>query len=232
LRGCINLLPPPYNELILKNPDLLLEGGAGTTGDWFGASDATDQLNTEGRHFLDGCEGTVLDVGCGSRPASDCAIDVVAPPSHVPNYVVAHAARLPFLAKTYDVVYSAFVIEHLLQPAEFIISCCRIARSKVVILTDNGEWLGFKAFRMLNRGCLFHRQHTHLWTQTYLANLALRLGLDSHVDCVNSSTSWYTTWAAKIGRVPRIGPWWFNALRLEIDVSQSSPVDMSAMVVL
>jgi SAM-dependent methyltransferase len=116
----------------------------------------------------------ILDIGCGVHPTGTVNVDVYVPDPLPNNFLLAAADRLPFLAKTFDVVTSRYVIEHLTDPAEFIRRCLRLARREVVIVTDNGDWLGEIALRILGTGRIYHPEHTHKWSVEYLRNLCGR----------------------------------------------------------
>lgn len=217
--GVLNFLPPPLDQLVEKSPFGVVDFWNTRRETWLGGPDCSHAgIAEDGDRFLGSCAGTVLDVGCGKSPASDCAMDIFIPQPRVRNFILAEAERLPFKAKSYDMVYSGFVIEHTLRPTDFILSLCRIARSRVVLTTDNGEWLGVFAFRLLNRGFLFHDEHMHLWNVPYLENLCRRLGLKAKVTLLNNSATWYTRWLAALKKIPRFGMCCLNTIRVEIDL--------------
>lgn len=78
-----------------------------------------------------------LDVGCGSRPTGDINVDFFTGgwnaqegdqkngefmnPHSIPNLVVAHAARLPFIDGCFDVVFSSHVVEHVSKPLKMLL---------------------------------------------------------------------------------------------------------------
>jgi len=220
VQGVPNFLMPPLDELVAKNPFGVVDFWNTRRETWFGGPDCSAEgMDDHGERFLVPCKGTVLDVGCGKGPASDCAVDIFIPKPRVTNFILADAEHLPFKAKSYDVVHSSFVIEHTLRPADFILSLCRIARSRVVLTTDNGEWLGILAFRLLNRGFLFHEEHMHLWPHPYLQNLCRRLGLEAKIDLLNCSRTWFTRWLAALGKIPRFGVCCLNTIRVDIRLS-------------
>jgi SAM-dependent methyltransferase len=126
------------------------------------------------------CE--ILDIGCGSRPTGSINVDAYMPEPLPPNFILASAERLPFAAKSFDVVRSRYVIEHLTEPTSFIRDCLRLARSEVEIVTDNGDWLGEIAFRLLGRGRIFHPEHVYKWSAEYLLNLCKRIDADVAAD--------------------------------------------------
>ena len=122
-----------------------------------------------------------LDIGCGARASGTVNIDVYVPDPLPPNFVLAAADQLPFLAKTFDRVVSRYVIEHVTEPAQFITACLRLARQEVDVLTDNGDWIGELAFRLIGRGRIFHPEHVYKWSAEYLRNLCARFDVESVV---------------------------------------------------
>ena len=220
VNDCPNFLPPPLDALVAQDPFGVTDRWNRSRCTWYGAaSNADEGMLPDGHRFIEGCQGTILDIGCGRNPASDCAVDVFMPRTRPEHFALAQAEQLPFKPKSFDVVHAAFVIEHTLRPTDFILALCRIARSRVIFTTDNGEWLGIFAFRLLNRGFLFHDEHMHLWTVPYIANLCRRLELKTQVTLLNNSKTWFTRWFAALGRVPRLKFWFRNTIRVEIDLA-------------
>jgi len=79
----------------------------------------------------------ILDLGCGNRKYKGAVgVDI----NHKSDANIIHDLNkfpYPFSDKSYDIVYSSNTIEHLENPLQFLKECKRIAREKVVIITDN-----------------------------------------------------------------------------------------------
>jgi len=108
------------------------------------------------------------------------------------RFVMADGLRLPFRDRTFDVVHSSAVIEHVgslaRQPA-FVTECCRVARRAVFITTPNRwfpvefhtvlplvHWLPTEVFRTLmrrtGRGFFAEERNLNLMTASVLSSTA------------------------------------------------------------
>lgn len=159
---------------------------------------------------------TMLDVGCGGSAQGDFNVDVYIPNPLPQNFVLASAELLPFKDNAFDIVRSAYVIEHNLFPTEMIKEHFRVCRKMVKTYTDNSDWLGLVIFRILNTGSIFHDEHYFKWSKEYLNNLIDRLGFKGKVWLFNSSPSAIIKSIAILGNLPRIGPLFYRDLGVEI----------------
>lgn len=157
-----------------------------------------------------------LNIGCGERIEPGVNIDVYIPQNVPENFILASAEYLPFKENSFDIVRSSYVIEHLVNPAEFIKRQVAISKDKVVMITDNSEWLGDLWFRLVNNGRIFHDEHYYRWTVEYLKNLLTRLGFNSRVVACNLSLSYIVGALSKLGKIPRIGVWFYRDICAEI----------------
>lgn len=102
------------------------------------------------RHLPDG--GSVLDLGCGHASwlapelaaadvvvGADTDLHALRRNRALRHRVAARAEGLPFGAGTFDLVVSAFVLEHVERPAEALAEVHRVLRSggHLVFLTPN-----------------------------------------------------------------------------------------------
>lgn len=158
----------------------------------------------------------VLDVGCGDDYNGNVNVDVYIPTPLPPNFILASAERLPFKDNTFNIVRSAYVIEHCLYPVEFIREQIRVSKNIVKIFTDNSDWLGTIIYRILNTGSIFHDEHYFKWSKEYFSNLINRLGLKGSVKLFNSSPSFFVKFISFFGKLPRIGPIFYRDLFVEI----------------
>jgi len=163
-----------------------------------------------------GTKSIVLDVGCGDDARGDVNVDVYIPKPLPPNFLLASAELLPFKDNTFDIVRSAYVIEHNLFPVKMIKEHFRVCRKKVKIYTDNSDWLGVIVYRILNTGSIFHDEHYFKWSKEYFFNLLNRLGLEGRVALFNSSPSFFVKFLSFFGKLPRIGPFFYRDLYIEI----------------
>jgi len=91
----------------------------------------------------------MLDVGCGVRPKGDVNIDLFPgltvhrgckariEPGKIRNFIRADALHLPVRSKSFQIVYSNHVVEHVKDPVEFIREHLRVAKRKVIIITPH-----------------------------------------------------------------------------------------------
>lgn len=125
--------------------------------DYYKAAKAASlKINNSGLLYLQNKCATsskILDVGCGEgsrldtlskKPGSGVDVNSKAIkeakqqfPKH--HFQVADAAKLPFEDDTFDLVYSAYAIEHCLDPEKFVMEMFRVCKvgGEIVILTPN-----------------------------------------------------------------------------------------------
>lgn len=161
-------------------------------------------------------KGSVLDVGCGDVAKGDVNTDIYIPTPLPKNFVLATAEMLPFKDNSFDVVRSAYVIEHNLYPTEMVKEHYRVSRKKVEIFTDNSDWLGVYAYRILNVGSIFHDEHYFKWSVEYFRNLLNRIKFRGRVEVFNTSPSILVKLLSTFGRLPRIGVIFYRDLYAEI----------------
>lgn len=160
----------------------------------------------------------VLDIGCGSTPRGTVNMDVYVPHPIPPDFVLGSAELLPFSRRSFDLVTSHFVIEHVLEPARFIKSQVQCARKQVEIVTDNIEWIGDRWFRIFKTGRLFHDEHCYCWTKEYLDNLVRRLGYQGYTTgyVLPPTHSLIAALSDACVNLPRIGIFFVRYLRTVI----------------
>lgn len=161
-------------------------------------------------------KGIVLDVGCGDVAKGDVNTDVYFPSPLPVNFVLSTAERLPFKDNSYDVVRSGYVIEHNLYPTEMIKEHYRVCKKRVEIFTDNSDWLGVYAYRLLNVGSIFHDEHYFKWSIEYFRNILNRLNFKGKVQVFNTSPSILVKMISLFGKLPRIGVVFYRDLYVEI----------------
>jgi len=167
-------------------------------------------------------KGVVLDVGCGSKPTGDINLDVYLPDPIPQNFVLARASKLPFLEDSFDVVRSAYVIEHVLNPAQMIKEHVRVAKDKVIIYTDNCDWFGNIFMRLIGKGSIFHQEHYFKWSKEYLCNLINRLGFNCEVTYKDYSHALISKIFSWFGYIPGLKPFFFRDLKAVIYCSKKS----------
>jgi len=158
----------------------------------------------------------ILDIGCGNRQLGTINVDVFIPKNIPENFVLASAELMPFNNDAFDVVISTFVIEHLLDPADFIKETVRISRDRVIIITDNSDWWGNAWFRIIETGYIFHPDHCFKWSEEYFNNLIRRLGFNGKVRTLNLSTNLMIYLLSHLERIPRIRNFFHRDLIVEI----------------
>lgn len=159
---------------------------------------------------------TLLDVGCGGNAQGNVNTDVYIPEPLPKNFVLATAELLPFADSSFDIVRSAYVIEHNLYPTEMLQEHLRVASKIVKTYTDNSDWLGAVALRLLNTGYIFHDEHYFKWSKEYFANILHRMGVAGKVVVFNASPSLLIKMTALLGKLPRLGPIFYRDLYVEI----------------
>jgi ubiquinone/menaquinone biosynthesis C-methylase UbiE len=113
----------------------------------------------------------ILDVGCGKLALGDVNIDIDSTHKSAPNFVLAHAAYLPFRDNSFDTSLSYHVIEHMLQPQEcymLVKEMVRVTKKKVVIRCPHRFSYGAK-------GKLHKQYFTAGWFHKVLAKLPHRI---------------------------------------------------------
>lgn len=160
--------------------------------------------------------GIVLDVGCGDIAKGDVNTDIYIPSQIPNNFVLATAELLPFMDNSFDIVRSAYVIEHNLYPTEMIKEHFRVCKKRVEIFTDNSDWLGIYVYRVLNAGSIFHDEHYFKWSKEYFGNILNRLNIKGKVKVFNTSPSLLVKFLSLFGVLPRIGVAFYRDLYVEI----------------
>jgi len=115
----------------------------------------------------------ILHIGCGENDYGDVLMDIL-PPIGYKKKFIKHSAEepLPFKDNEFDEVFSQMLIEHLRNPDDFIAECCRVAKKKVTIITDNCEYIGRIYYRQFtNIGSIRHPEHKYSWSLENFTNL-------------------------------------------------------------
>lgn len=160
---------------------------------------------------------SILDVGCGDNARGSFNIDCYVPENIPPNFILANVEKLPIRPKSVNVISSYYNLEHLVDPAQFIISASKIAKDRVEIITDNSDWVGDVVFRIIGAGRIFHDEHYYKWSSEYLGNLISRLGFTKYsVKPKNLSKSFMVKLVSLLGRIPRIGPLFYRDLHATV----------------
>lgn len=158
-----------------------------------------------------------LDVGCGEHPKGNVNVDIYAPSNVPKNFILASAEHLPFKKNIFDLVYSSYVIEHCLNPAQFIEDQVHCSKDKVLIIGDNCEWIGDDWCRITGNGRIFHDEHCYAWTVEYLGNLIRRMGYKGEVKALNLSPTYITMIFSKLGKIPRVGRFFYRDIMAVIE---------------
>lgn len=135
-----------------------------------------------------------LDIGCcekrfNYRPS--IGIDIVANKN---VDIVADAHHLPFKEATFDTVIAGELIEHLINPAQFLSELKYVLKlgGRVILTTPNPwsityvirEWLGINSLSTLP-------EHKHLWDAQLLKKFLESCGLIvDFIGYVNGSRNW------------------------------------------
>lgn len=160
---------------------------------------------------------SILDVGCGEKSRGNINIDCYIPKVVPTNFILANAEYLPFRKSSIDIILSYYNIEHLINPADFIKNVYNIAKVKIEIVTDNSEWVGDVFFRLLGEGRIFNDEHYYKWSIEYMQNLLNRLGYKKNkVKVLNLSSSIIVRLISYLGKIPRIGNFFYRDLKVEI----------------
>jgi len=166
--------------------------------------------------FLNADNKITLDIGCGETAEGTINMDVYFPKKIPKNFLIGSAEYLPFLDDSIDIVKSSYVIEHLLNPANFILDCIWIAKEEVIIILDNSDWTMEIIMRLIGAGRIFHKEHCYKWSEEYMKNLVKRLGVNGKVEVLNLSTNPLVKALSLLGNIPRIGKLFYRDLRVEI----------------
>ena len=90
----------------------------------------------------------ILDIGCGINPRGHINTDIQAKenyeitqlgkiemnPKTTPNFIICSGEFLPFRNRTFELVYSHHVIEHVNKPHLFLSECKRVSDFKIIIV--------------------------------------------------------------------------------------------------
>jgi len=166
--------------------------------------------------FLNAKGKVTLDIGCGENAEGKINMDVYFPEKIPPNFLIGSGEFLPFLDNSIDIVKSSYVIEHMINPANFILECARVAKEKVIIITDNSDWIGEIFMRLAKTGRIFHDEHYYKWSREYMENLVKRLGLRGETHALNLSPNPAVIFFSSFGKIPRLGTCFYRDLLLEI----------------
>ena len=166
--------------------------------------------------FLKVKQKLTLDVGCGENPEGVINMDVYFPKRIPKNFLIGSAEYLPFIDNSIDVVKSSYVIEHLVNPVNFILECFRVAREEVIIILDNSDWIGEIFMRIFGEGRIFHEEHCYKWSEEYISNLIKRIGLKGDVEALNLSPNPIVRFLSLFGDIPRIGNLFYRDLKVKI----------------
>ena len=91
----------------------------------------------------------ILNVGCGTKPSGDVNVDLYIEPTfyrsgktklnimNYRNFHQADAAKLPFEDKSFDVVYSSHLLEHVENPAAVLREFVRVAKKQIIIIVPH-----------------------------------------------------------------------------------------------
>jgi ubiquinone/menaquinone biosynthesis C-methylase UbiE len=172
--------------------------------------------NNVGERKLVQIKDFTLDVGCGENAKGNVNIDQYVPKKIPMNFILCSAEKLPFQA-SFDCVRSSYVIEHLLDPVNFINECTKIAKKRVVIITDNSDWVGEFYFRLVGSGRIFHPEHCYKWSVEYMRTLLSRLGIKAVVTPCNLSPTSIVKIFSSFGKLPRIGILFYRDISVEIN---------------
>jgi len=175
--------------------------------------------NVQGKVYTRQVENNklVLDIGCGENSRGNINLDCYIPKNIPKNFILANAEYLPFKKNSINIILSYYNLEHLINPAIFIQKTYDIVKEKLEILTDNNEWLGDIFFRLYGDGRIFNNEHHYKWSVEYLDNLIKRLGYKNYrVYLLNLSSNLLVKVISKLGKIPRLGNFFYRDLKAEI----------------
>jgi hypothetical protein len=166
-------------------------------------------------------EKLILDIGCGENAMGDINIDQYTPRNVPLNFILCSAEKMPFRAGSFFCVRNSYVIEHLLNPVDFIEQCIRLATCKVLIITDNSDWIGDLYFRFKGSGRIFNPEHCYKWSIEYLRTLFSRLDIKVTIKACNLSPTTIVRITSALGRLPRIGVLFYRDIVVEIAIDSN-----------
>jgi len=159
-----------------------------------------------------------LDVGCGEIPNGDVNIDIYDIKNKKNHFIIASAEYLPFKKNTFNTVRSSYVIEHCVKVEQFIKDHLRVARKKVIIITDNNEWVVDRLFRLTGKGRLFNKEHVYSWNKEYMENLLKKIGIKKFkVELKNLSPTLLTRILSKLAITQKLKHFFLRDLYIEIN---------------
>jgi len=176
------------------------------------------------------------DVGCGEQAAGTLNLDVYRPENPPANFILASAESLPLKSGSVEVVWSSYVIEHLLNPGEFVRELIRVSRKRVILVTDNIQWIGDAFLRVLGEGRIYHDEHCYGWSVEYMRNFLTRALRSSGVPGAHSETATRDRdggHEAEFAGDPRLGSPVRRAWRVEVEavtLSDSLPVRVVSLL--
>ena len=143
---------------------------------------------------------TVLDVGCGNGKyvlhlADTHAIHGVDTQvfsswnTRKESFSVGSAGDLCFRSSSFDTILLFEVLEHLLDPADALVECFRVAKRNIIITVPNCE----VPRSMENSGLIYNhwrdRTHVNFWTLVEAVALVEKAGFDvtfsGHINYIN-----------------------------------------------
>ncbi len=90
-----------------------------------------------------GKDKKILNLGCGSDFFGDVRLDMVKTPAT--TIVTSIDKKLPLKDNEFDVVYTQFMFEHLVNPNSVLKEACRVLKKggTIALITDNAGFWGF-----------------------------------------------------------------------------------------
>jgi SAM-dependent methyltransferase len=135
---------PSANDLLYTNPLTTLYDNIGRT--YAGRRQSDPRIGTAIERALKGCK-TILNVGAGAgsyEPRSQMVIAVepsrtmiAQRPVGAAPVVQAYAEALPFQNGSFDAVLAVLTVHHWKDQAKGFAECARVARSRIVFLTND-----------------------------------------------------------------------------------------------
>ena len=131
--------------------------------------------------------------------------------------MVGSSESLPFKDNSFDIVRSNYVVEHCLKVEQMIREHLRVCRKKVVIVTDNNEWVGDIYHRLVGTGRIFNKQHCYAWTKEYMINLLERMKIKKYkVELRNMSPRLITRIVSKFAFTEKLKHFFLREIVVEI----------------